>query len=93
MSRSHAGPLLVVVREAVSSIASMRSRHVSVVIRRCPREVYQFAAEPDNLPRWAAGLASSKVTREGDALVADGPMGQVRITFAERNAYGSSTTT
>lgn len=70
------------------SIAGMRSRHVSVVVHRPPSEVYAFAAEPDNLPRWAAGLASSKVTREGGALVADGPMGQVRITFAERNPYG-----
>ena len=66
----------------------MRSRHVSVVIHRSPAEVYAFAAEPDRLVRWAAGLASSDVTREGDDLVADGPMGRVRITFAPRNELG-----
>lgn len=66
----------------------MRSRHVSVVVRRPPDEVYAYAAEPDNLPRWAAGLASSEVTRDGDVLVAAGPMGEVRIAFVGRNAYG-----
>lgn len=66
----------------------MRSRHVSVVIHRAPDEVYAFAVEPDNLARWAAGLASSEVTREGDALLVAGPMGDVRVVFAERNAYG-----
>lgn len=66
----------------------MESRHVSVVIHRSPAEVYAFAAEPDHLTRWAAGLAASDVIREGDTLVADGPMGQVRITFAARNEHG-----
>lgn len=66
----------------------MRSRHVSVVIHRPPSEVYAFAVEPDNLARWAGGLASSRVTREGDVLLVSGPMGDVRVVFAERNAYG-----
>lgn len=66
----------------------MESRHVSVLVHRPPNEVYAFAAEPDNLARWAAGLASSEVTREGDALVASGPMGEIRIVFTERNPYG-----
>lgn len=70
------------------SITAMRTRHVSVVIARPPDEVYAFAAEPDNLPRWAAGLASSRVTRDGPTLVVEGPMGHVRVTFAEPNAYG-----
>jgi uncharacterized protein YndB with AHSA1/START domain len=66
----------------------MLSRHLSVVVRRPPSEVYDFAVDPDNLPRWAAGLASAEVRREGDTLVADSPMGPVRIAFVERNAYG-----
>jgi hypothetical protein len=66
----------------------MRSVHVSVVVRRPADEVYAFAVEPDNLARWAAGLASTEVTREGDTLLAASPMGQVRIVFAARNAYG-----
>jgi uncharacterized protein YndB with AHSA1/START domain len=66
----------------------MRSRHLSVVIHQPSNVVYEFVAEPDNLPRWAVGLASSEVTREGDTLVVDSPMGQVRVLFTERNPYG-----
>jgi hypothetical protein len=66
----------------------VQSRHLSVVIRRPPSEVYDFAAEPDNLVRWAAGLAGAEVHREGDTLVTDSPTGPVRIAFVQRNAYG-----
>ncbi|GAA4397778.1 SRPBCC family protein [Tsukamurella soli] len=66
----------------------MRSRHVSIVIRRGPEVVYAFASDPGNLPRWAAGLASSTVTWDGDTLYADSPMGRVAFTFAADNMLG-----
>jgi pimeloyl-ACP methyl ester carboxylesterase/uncharacterized protein YndB with AHSA1/START domain len=62
--------------------------HVSVHIARSPAEVYAFASDPRNLPRWAAGLARSEVRRDGDAWIADAPFGKVRVRFAERNSYG-----
>jgi hypothetical protein len=62
--------------------------HVSITIARPPGEVYDFASEPGNLPRWAAGLARSEVSRDGGAWVADSPLGRVRIRFAERNRFG-----
>jgi len=66
----------------------MRSVHISRVIAAPPQTVYDFVADPDNLPAWAAGLAQSAVTREGDALIVDSPMGQVEVRFVPRNAYG-----
>jgi hypothetical protein len=63
-------------------------QHISVSIARTPAEVYEFASDPRNLPRWAAGLARSEVRRDGDAWVADAPFGKVRVRFAERNALG-----
>jgi hypothetical protein len=33
-------------------------RHVSVTIDRTPKEGHEFAARPENLPRWARGLSS-----------------------------------
>ncbi|WP_371829988.1 SRPBCC family protein [Rhodococcoides trifolii] len=64
------------------------SRHVSQVIRRSPEEVYEFAADPANLPRWAAGLANSPVSIEGDRLIAESPMGRVTVSFVPRNDLG-----
>ncbi|SDB80427.1 Polyketide cyclase / dehydrase and lipid transport [Raineyella antarctica] len=65
----------------------MRSRHVSQVIHRDPGAVYDLAADVDNLPRWAAGLAKGELLREGDDLVVESPMGRVTLRFTERNPY------
>ena len=62
--------------------------HVSIYIARRPTAVYEFASDPKNLPRWAAGLARSEVRRDGDEWVVDAPFGKVRVRFAERNSFG-----
>jgi len=66
----------------------VRSRHVSQVVARPPDEVYEFVVRPENLPRWAAGLASSELTRDGDRFVAESPMGRVTVRFAPPNDFG-----
>lgn len=63
-------------------------KHISTYIHSTPEDVYEFASNPENLPIWAAGLASSEVTRDGDLWVAEGPFGKVKIRFAEANAFG-----
>jgi hypothetical protein len=63
-------------------------QHIGIYIARRPAEVYEFAADPGNLPRWAAGLARSEVSRHGDEWIADAPFGKVRVRFAERNSFG-----
>jgi hypothetical protein len=63
-------------------------QNLSIYIARRPNEVYEFASDPRNLPRWAAGLARSQVKRDGDEWVVDAPFGRVRVKFAERNAFG-----
>ena len=62
--------------------------HISVHIARRPTEVYAFASDPRNLPRWAAGLARSEVRRDGDEWIADAPFGKVRVRFVQRNSFG-----
>lgn len=66
----------------------MESRHLSVVIRRDPREVAAFAGDPQRLPDWAAGLAAGEPRVYGDVLVVRSPMGQVRVRFAPPNDLG-----
>lgn len=66
----------------------MRTRHLAVVIRRSPDEVYALAADPAHLPSWAAGLAAGEVRPDGDTLVVDSPMGEVRVRFTPTNAFG-----
>jgi uncharacterized membrane protein len=64
------------------------STHVGVAIARPVDAVYAFAADGANLPRWAAGLASGAVRRDGEDWLADSPMGPIRIRFADPNPYG-----
>ncbi|ABS28108.1 SRPBCC family protein [Anaeromyxobacter sp. Fw109-5] len=62
-------------------------RHVSVSIARAPAEVYAFASNPENLPRWATGLAGT-IANVGGAWIADSPAGRVTVRFVERNTLG-----
>lgn len=69
-------------------IMTMRSRHISIVIPDITADaVYAFAADPENLPRWAAGLATG-LRRVDDTLVVDSPMGEVTVRFEPDNRYG-----
>lgn len=63
-------------------------RHISVPIARRPAEVYEFASDPRNLPRWASGLASSELTKDGEEWRAEAPFGKIRMKFAPRNSFG-----
>ena len=63
-------------------------RHLTISIARRPADVYEFASDPRNLPRWASGLAGSDVRKDGDDWIADAPFGKVRVKFAERNPFG-----
>jgi len=62
-------------------------RNVSVSIQRSPSEVYAFAGNGANLPRWASGLGKEVRHVSGEWL-ADGPLGLVRIRFAPPNDFG-----
>ena len=63
------------------------SRHLSVHIDRPVNEVYAFASDPANLPRWAPGLGTSVVEVDG-AWFVETAEGRVRVTFAPDNDYG-----
>ena len=63
-------------------------RHISQAIARSPAEVYAFASDPANLPKWAEGLSRSEMKRAGEEWIADSPMGEVRVKFAPKNVFG-----
>ena len=61
--------------------------HISVSINRSPNEVYAFVSNPENLPKWATGLGGSIKNIHGE-WIADAPMGQVKVKFADENQFG-----
>lgn len=64
------------------------SRHVTAVIPRPWSEVYAYAADPRNLPHWAAGLAGGEVQREVEQWSMTSPMGKVLVSFVPENPFG-----
>lgn len=63
------------------------AKHISVSINTSAQQVYAFVANPENLPRWASGLSDS-IRKVDDEWVADSPMGEVKVKFADRNPFG-----
>jgi hypothetical protein len=61
--------------------------HISVSINRSAAQVYDFASNPENLPKWAAGLSGS-IRRVDEEWIAESPMGTVKVKFAEKNKFG-----
>ena len=62
-------------------------RNISVSIGRAPMDVYAFAGNGENLPRWATGLGQT-IRDVGGEWIADGPLGRVKIRFAAPNDLG-----
>ena len=59
-------------------------RHVSVSIDRPPDVVYQFAANPENMPKWAIGLGKSfRLQADGSWIAEGGPVGSATVRFVE----------
>jgi Polyketide cyclase / dehydrase and lipid transport len=65
----------------------MRSRTISVSISASPEQVYEFAGNPANLPKWAPGFVRSIANHDG-RWVAETTIGEVTFNFAQRNAFG-----
>ena len=63
------------------------AKHISVSINRSAAQVYEFASNPENLPKWAAGLSGS-IKKIDEDWIAESPMGTVKVKFAEKNKFG-----
>jgi uncharacterized protein YndB with AHSA1/START domain len=67
---------------------TLRSATLSISIERPWEEVYAYAADPANMPQWAAGLGHG-FERDGDEWVFRDPAGNpARVRFTALNPYG-----
>jgi len=63
------------------------AKHISVTINRSAVKVYEFVSNPENVPKWVAGL-SGLIRRVNEEWIAESPMGTVKVKFAEKNKFG-----
>jgi uncharacterized membrane protein len=59
------------------------AKNISVSINRSSAEVYEFASNPENLPKWAAGLSGS-IKKIDEDWIAESSMGRVKVKFAAK---------
>ena len=64
-----------------------RSLTISISIARPHQEVYEFLAEPLNLPTWTVAIERMEHRRDND-WAATTPQGEIIIRYAARNKYG-----
>ena len=48
--------------------------------------MYRYASNVERWPEWAHGLGTS-VRKAGDAWIAEGPLGEVKVHFPEPNRF------
>ena len=65
----------------------MTVRLLRISVNASPAAVYDFASNPMNLPKWAAGLCTS-IEKVGNEWIGNGQLGRVKIDFAEPNHLG-----
>jgi hypothetical protein len=68
-------------------LSYFNSRHVSISINNLAEKVYEFTSDPENLPKWAAGVSGSIRNVNGE-WITESPMGMVKIKFADKNKFG-----
>ena len=65
----------------------LQSRTLSVSIDCRPDRVYTFVSNPENLPRWAAGLCKS-VSKSNAGWVVETTQGPMNVRFVKNNDLG-----
>ena len=69
-------------------MSTMQARIIHITIERDWHDVAKYVLNPENMPKWAAGLGAG-LDRRGDHWVADGgPLGEIEVRFAPRNDLG-----
>jgi len=65
----------------------LQSRTLSISIGCRPDKVYAFVSNPENLPRWAAGLCKS-IRKSGAGWIVETTQGPMNVRFVKNNDLG-----
>src|SRR5687768_12355000 len=58
-------------------------KHITISINKSPKEVYQFASNPENFPKWIAFIKS--MTKQGEFWLGKTDLGDIKIKFVPPN--------
>ncbi len=65
-------------------------RPITIGVARPADAVYAYAADPQNMAEWAAGIGDGlrRAADEDGVWIADTPVGEVRVRFSPANPFG-----
>ncbi len=66
----------------------LQAKVITCSVRRNAQDLYEMLWRPEIFTRWASGLSSGSLERDGRGWKAQGPEGPIRITFTEHNGFG-----
>lgn len=69
-----------------TNTATYPAKYIGISINRPAEEVYEFASNPENFPKWIAFIKSME--RHGDIWIGKTDMGDLKIKFAPANNFG-----
>jgi len=61
-------------------------KNISVSINKPAKNVYQFASNPENFPKWVQFVKS--IIRKDDSWIAQTDLGTIKMEFAPQNESG-----
>lgn len=61
-------------------------KNISISINRPAEEVYQFASNPENFPKWISFIKS--MTNQGDIWIGETDLGDIKIKLTPPNIFG-----
>jgi hypothetical protein len=68
------------------STMTHKVKNISVSINKPASEVYKFASNPENFPKWVAFIES--VSKQGDIWLGKSSLGDIKIKWSPLNEFG-----
>jgi len=66
----------------------MHSKTITLPVALAPKLVYEFSANPQNLPQWSPSFCQSVSQENGEWIVESTSLGAAAVTFVQTNTFG-----
>ena len=66
----------------------LEAKVIACSVQQSARELYEMLWAPESFPKWASGLSSAMLERDGASWKVQGPEGPIRIRFSDYNGFG-----
>ena len=66
----------------------LEAKVIACSVQQGAKELYEMLWAPESFPKWASGLSSTMLEKDGANCKAQGPEGPIHIRFSDHNSFG-----